>query len=87
MTSGLFLLASFGYPVHIGTTPWSLLWIVPLLGSIAIVYKATKVSTIVPKRFAREVCGLFGSILVFIVIAALILVAIAWIVNDKLPVS
>jgi hypothetical protein len=30
---------------------------------------------------------LFGSILVFIVIAALILVAIAWIVNDKLPVS
>lgn len=76
------LLASFTQPEHIGTTPLSLLWIIPLTASIAIVYKATKVHEIDPKRFPREVLGLFGSILVFIVVAALVLVVTGWLIND-----
>ena len=79
------LLASFTQPIHIGNTPASLLWIVPLTASIAVVYKATKVNRIDGKHFPREALGLFGSILVFIVIAALILVAISWVINDALP--
>jgi hypothetical protein len=89
MMEGLYttLLASFTYPVHMGASHWSQLWIVPLLASIATVYKATKVNSIDAKRFPRETLGLFCSILVFIIIAALVLVSIAWIVNDLLPMS
>ena len=83
--SGWVFFASFTYPVHMDTTAGSLLWIIPLLASISIVYKATKVSSIIPKRFARETFGLFGSILIFITIAAFVLHGIAWLINDKLP--
>jgi hypothetical protein len=85
MTHWLTTLASFTHPVHIGTTPASLLWIVPLIASIAIVYKATKVHHVDGKQFPREVLALFGSILAFIVIAALILVAVWWVINDVIP--
>ena len=85
MASWLFLMASFTRPVEIGATPASFLWIVPLTASIAVVYKATKVRRIEAKPFTREVLGLFGSILVFILIAALILVSICWIINDAIP--
>ena len=43
-----FLLATFLYPEKIGTTPLAMLWVLPLVASIAIVYKATKVDTIEP---------------------------------------
>jgi hypothetical protein len=78
-------LATFMRPEHIGNTPASLLWIVPLLASISVVYKATKVNRIDTKRFVRETAGLFGSILVFITLAAIVLCLIAWFINDLLP--
>jgi len=84
MTLGLSLLASFTQPIHIGTTPASLLWIIPLTASIAIVYKATKVNRIDPKPFIRETLGLFGSIFAFILVAALVLVTVWWVMNDVL---
>ena len=37
------LLASFTTPMHIGTDPASMLWLLPLLASFVVVYKATKV--------------------------------------------
>ncbi len=85
MINWLPLLASFTQPVHIDTSPGSLLWIIPLTASIAIVYKATKVNHIDGKQFPREVLALFGSILAFILIAALVLVAVWWVINDVLP--
>jgi hypothetical protein len=85
MTLGPSLLASFTESIPIDTTPGSLLWIIPLTASIAIVYKATKVHQIDPKPFAREVLGLFGSILAFILVAALVLVAVWWVMNDAIP--
>jgi hypothetical protein len=79
------LLGSFTTPMRIGTDPASMLWLLPLVVSIAVVYKATKVHRIYPRPFARESAVLFGSILVFIVVAAIILYAITWIVTEQLP--
>lgn len=79
------LLASFTTPVHIGTDPVSMLWLLPLVATISIVYKATKVARIQPWPFTRETAALFGSILVFIVVAAVILYALAWVVTGQLP--
>jgi hypothetical protein len=79
------LLASFSTPIRIDTTAASMLWLLPLVASIAIVYKATKVDRIRLKSFARETAVLFGSILVFIVVATLVIQAIAWFVTEQLP--
>jgi putative effector of murein hydrolase len=79
------LLASFTTPMRINTDPASMLWLLPLLVSVVVVYKATKVFRIRLYHFARESAVLFGSILAFIVVAALILYAVAWLVTDQLP--
>jgi hypothetical protein len=79
------ILASFTQPERIGTTPQSMLWMLPLTAAIAIVYKATKVRTVDPKRFVKETAVLFGSIAVFMILAAAILCAIEWFFNIKWP--
>jgi hypothetical protein len=79
------LLASFTSPMQINTDPASTLWLVPLLITVVVVYKATKVYMIRPYPFVRECAVLLGSILVFIGVAALILYGAGWIVTDELP--
>jgi hypothetical protein len=79
------MLGSFTTPMQIDTTPASMLWLLPLVVSIAVVYKATKVYKIRLWPFARESAVLFGSIVVFIVVAALILYGITWVVTEQLP--
>ena len=70
MTVSIFhILASFSTPIQIDTTAASMLWLVPLVASIAVVYKATKVYQIKPLAFTKECAGLFASIIVFIVVA------------------
>ena len=85
MAMAAYILASFTTPMRIDTDPASMLWLVPLAASIAIVYKATKVHRIRPVAFLRETAVLFGSIRVFIVVAALILYGVAWFVTERLP--
>jgi hypothetical protein len=79
------LLGSFTTPMRIDTNPASMLWLLPLVVSISVVYKATKVYRIRPWPFARESAVLFGSIIVFIVVAAVVLFGITWIVTEQLP--
>lgn len=79
------LLAGFTTPMRIDTNAASMLWLLPLVVAIAVVYKATKVSQIRPRAFARETALLIGSILVFVAVAALILYGVAWIVTEQLP--
>ena len=79
------LLASFTTPMQIDTTPASMLWLVPLVVAIAVVYKATKVHKIKPRAFAKETALLIGSIFVFIAVAAAILHSVAWFVTEQLP--
>jgi hypothetical protein len=85
MIDALSVLGSFTTPMRIGTDPVSMLWLVPLVASIAVVYKATKVGRVRLWPFVRESAVLFGSILVFIGVAALILYSLTWFVTGQLP--
>ena len=78
------LLASFTAPMQIDTTAASMLWLLPLVVAIAVVYKATKVSRIRLVPFTKETGVLIGSILVFITVAALVLYGVAWFVTEHL---
>jgi hypothetical protein len=78
------LLASFTTPVQIDTTPSSMLWLLPLVVGIAVVYKATKVGRVRLIPFAKETGVLIGSIMVFIGAAALVLYGVAWLVTEHL---
>ena len=71
--------------MQIDTNPVSMLWLLPLVAAIAVVYKATKVAKIRPRPFIRESVVLFGSILVFIIVAALILYVLTWVITEQLP--
>lgn len=79
------VLGSFTTPMRIGTDPASVLWLLPLVASIAVVYKATKVYRIQLWPFAKDSAVLFGSIIVFILVAAVILYGVTWIVTEQLP--
>jgi hypothetical protein len=79
------LLASFTTPIQIDTTAASMLWLLPLVAAIAIVYKATKVHTIKWNSFLRETALLFGSIIVFVIAATLVIQAVDWLVTEQLP--
>ncbi len=82
MTTASFIIASFTIPEQISTTPLSMLWLLPLVAAIAIVYKATKLPEIKVANFIKEAVVLFGSIIVFMFVTALILYAIAWLVIE-----
>ena len=75
------LVASFTSPEPIQTSPQSLLLLLPLVAAIAIVYKATKMPTITTSGFLKEAIGLFGSIVIFIGITAIVLYALAWFIS------
>lgn len=81
-TFAVFILASFTSPEKIGADPQSMLWLLPLVASIAVVYKATKLSTIKISSLLKESVVLFGSIIVFMLVTALALCALAWLVTE-----
>jgi hypothetical protein len=76
------MVASFAVPERISVDPQSMLWLLPLVAAVAIVYKATKVPKIEIVHFIKEVVVLFGSIVIFMVITALVLYALAWLVTE-----
>ena len=63
------ILAGLMTPIDIPTSPAAMLWMFPLILSIVIVYKATKLRVIFPKKFIREVVILFFTISIFLVLA------------------
>ncbi len=76
----LMIIAQFTVPQDLGTNPKSLLLVLPLLVAISVVYKATKVEKVSAGNFIKESVLLFGSILVFLIITALVLAAVAWLI-------
>ncbi|MHC4103374.1 MAG: hypothetical protein ACYSR9_00435 [Planctomycetota bacterium] len=76
----LLVMATFTAPEQLGTNPQSILWLLPLVAAIAVIYKATKMTTITTGLFAKEVAILFASIVVFIFITALVLYALVWLI-------
>ena len=77
-----FVIATFTTPENIGVNPQSMLWLLPLAGAIAVVYKATKVSKIRAVNFLKESVVLFGSIVVFMLVTALVLFSLTWLVTQ-----
>ena len=75
-------MAGFKAPEEIGTTWQSLLLLFPVVVSIAVVYKATKVPRISFGNFIKETILLFLSIMAFLLFIALILAAIAYFVTQ-----
>ncbi len=59
-----------------------MLWLLPLVAAIAIVYKATKVPKITAASFLKEVVVLFGSIVVFMAVTAVALCVLAWLITE-----
>jgi hypothetical protein len=82
MSAVAFILAGFTLPEKIGADPSSMLWLLPLVAAIVVVYKATKVPTIKISSFLKETVVLFGSIIVFMVVTALVLWALAWLIIE-----
>ena len=76
-----FVMATFTAPENIRTNPQSMLWLLPLVVAIATAYKATKLPTITAGVFLKEVAILFGSIVAFVIITALVLYALAWLIT------
>ena len=77
-----FVMATFTIPEEITTDPQSMLWLLPLVAAIAIVYKATKLPEIKIGNFIKESVILFGSIVIFMFVTALVLYSIAWLVIE-----
>lgn len=75
------LVATFTSPEQIQPNPQSMLWLLPLTAAISIVYKATKLQKITPGLFLKEATLLFGSIIGFIIMAALTLYALVWLIS------
>ncbi len=72
------LLATFTSPENITMTPASMLWMFPLLLSIAIIYKATKVRVIFWAAFLKSVLILFLTLSAFMITAAVLLNLAVW---------
>ena len=78
-----FIIATFTVPENIGASPLAILWLLPLTAAIVIVYKATKVPKITAGSFIKEISLLFGSIIVFILMIAVALYALAWLITES----
>ncbi len=76
-----YLVATFTAPQNIGTDIKSLLWIFPLLASIAIVYKATKMRVVFLRKFFTEVIILFCTLSVVMILVAVALHVIVWLLT------
>ena len=77
-----FVIATFTTPENVGVNPQSILWLLPLAGAIAVVYKATKVPKIKAVSFLKESVILFGSIIVFMLVTALVLFSLTWLITQ-----
>ncbi|MBN1974698.1 MAG: hypothetical protein JW787_13750 [Sedimentisphaerales bacterium] len=77
-----FILASFVRPEMIGVNPQSMLWLLPLVAAISIVYKTTKIPAIKFTTFLKEVVILFSSIVIFMIITAGVLYTMAWLLTE-----
>jgi hypothetical protein len=78
----MFVMATFTEPEIFGPSPQSMLWLLPLVAAIAVIYKATKLPVIKAGNFIKESAILFASIVAFIVLAALALHALAWLIIE-----
>jgi len=71
-------LATFAVPENITTNASMTLWVLPLTCSIAVIYKTLKLPEIKLVVFVKETAMLFGSIIVFLAVSALVVLVAAY---------
>lgn len=81
MINEAIILAAFTAPLHIGTTPASMLWMFPLLAAIALVYKATKMRVLFLRKYLLESLLLFLSVSGFMIMAIIVLNLVCWLIT------
>lgn len=62
------IVAAFTVPEYIGVEPKTMLWMFPLLASIALVYKATKLRVMFLGKFFKEAAILFCTLSLFMIL-------------------
>lgn len=67
------IVAAFTVPEYIGVEPKTMLWMFPLLASIALVYKATKLRVIFLGKFFKEAAILFCTLSLFMILLGIAL--------------
>lgn len=67
------IVAAFTVPEYIGVEPRTMLWMFPLLASIAIVYKATKLRVMFLGKFFKEAAILFCTLSLFMILLGIAL--------------
>lgn len=67
------IVAAFTVPEYIGVEPKTMLWMFPLLASIAIVYKATKLRVMFLGKFFKEAAILFCTLSLFMILLGIAL--------------
>lgn len=72
------VIASFTMPLNITTNAAMTLWLLPLAAAVAVIYKVLKLPEIKPVGFIKETVVLFGSIIVFLAVSAVVLLIVAW---------
>lgn len=82
LTQAGWIIATFTSPQEMGTDAKLLLWLLPLLAGIAVVYKAIKLPEISAPNFIKEVIIVFATITIFMALTALGLSVAAWIVTE-----
>lgn len=65
--------ATFTVPEQIGVDPKTMLWMFPLLASIALIYKATKLRVMFLGKFFKEAAILFCTLSLFMVLLGIAL--------------
>lgn len=63
-------------PMKIENSSLALLWIIPLVIAISVVYKATKFDEVKSRRFVKECSILTATILMFMALIAVVLYVI-----------
>ena len=75
------IIANLSMPINVPTSPVGMLWALPISLMIAVVYKAVKLETFTPAKYAREVALLFATIVGFLAAAAVGLILIDYLVR------
>lgn len=79
---GSSILAGFTAPLNIGTTAVSMLWMFPLLISIAVVYKTTRLRVLFFKQLFSESLVLFLTLSGFMILAGIVLNLVEWLITS-----
>jgi hypothetical protein len=77
-SAGPLFVATFTVPENITTSTGMMLWLLPLAAAVATIYKVLKLPEIKPVGFIKETGILFGSIIVFLAVSAIVLFIVAW---------